>query len=62
MTSGYTSWQDRIEGTVVCRKSGEDVGEVAIGRSQDANMLCISAEGNLFGSKSYRVDNFPVGN
>ena len=60
VTSCYTSWQYRIKSTIMGRNSGEDVGEIATGRSHNANMFCISTEWDPFGTKGNRIDNFPV--
>ena len=38
MSSCKTSWQDSPESIVVGRDSGEDVGEIAVDRSQHAQL------------------------
>ena len=60
MSSCKTSWQDSPESIVVGRDSGEDVGEIAMDRSQNPNMLSFITEGDFLIAKAHWRNKFPV--
>ena len=47
-----TSWEDSPESIVVSRDFGEDVGEIAMDRSQNPNMLSFTTEADLLVAKT----------
>ena len=55
-----TSWEDSPESIVVSRDSGEDVGEIAMDRSQNPNMLSFTTEADLLVAKTDWGHKLPV--
>ena len=53
MSSCKTSWQDSPESIVVGRDSGEDVGEIAMDRSQNPNMLSFITKRDFLIAKAH---------
>ena len=60
MSSCKTSWEDSPESIVVGRDSGEDIGEIAMDRSQNPNMLSLTTEGDLLVAEADWRHKFPV--
>ena len=60
VSSCKTSWEDSPQSIVVGRDSREDVGEIAMDRSQNPNMLSFITKGDLSVSKAHWRYNFPV--
>ena len=60
MSSCKTSWEDSPQSRIVSRDSGEDVGEIAMDRSPNANMLSFTTERDFLVAKAHWRYKLPI--